>query len=350
MRKNEKGSSLIFAVVVIMVIAITIAAALAISFSYYNRSIAANSERQAYLTAKSVLTNIVDNIDAENKEYLDLIPDGITTLSKTLEIADFPSDLGKIDDANLSITQRIEGDVVKDVLTISVTATYSNQTKILNADFKRTKGKKAWNFEKYYEGEKTSVGKNIIMANDLIDAIEPLKLYAEEIFSLDKEPEKSNKKKEFAQYIFQQSNGTIESKDTNVLDNTTILRPYVYNIIQKGKAAELDINEFKLPTDLHAIYKNKKLYIHVMFGFKSGKAVYIIYADESESGTAQQWNPTFVYLQETGHWYFNTKYNYNGTKVTGSEFPGMAGLNGETTVDATYKSIIDLCVPDNIAQ
>lgn len=350
MRKNEKGSSLIFAVVVIMVIAITVAAALAISFSYYNRSIAANTERQAYLTAKSVLTNIVDNIDAENKEYLDLIPDGTTSTSKTLEIKDFPSDLGKIDNANLSVSQRTEGDVVKEVLTISVTATYADKTQVINADFKRTKGKTAWNFEKYYEGEKTSEGKNIIMANDLIDAIEPLKLYAEEIFSLNTDYEKNNKKKEFAEYLKQQSNGQIEAKDSNVLDNTTILRPYVYKVIQNGKGDELDINELKLPMDLYTIYKDKKLYIHVMFGFKSGKAVYIIYADESESGTAEKWNPTFVYLQETGHWYFNTKYNYKGTIVTGSEFPGMAGLNGETTVDATYKSIVDLCVPDNIAQ
>ena len=52
MRKNEKGSSLIFALVVISILITVVAACMAIAFSYYNRTIVANSDRQAYLTAK----------------------------------------------------------------------------------------------------------------------------------------------------------------------------------------------------------------------------------------------------------------------------------------------------------
>ena len=88
MKKNEKGSSLIFAVVVIMVLSIVIAAALAISYTYYNRSIANNSQRQAYLTAKSVLTNVVDNINTT--DYSALIPTEIG--SAEYDISDFPTE------------------------------------------------------------------------------------------------------------------------------------------------------------------------------------------------------------------------------------------------------------------
>lgn len=60
MRRNQKGSALLWAITVIMVLMITVAAALGISYSYYNRSVNNNSKRQAYLTAKGVIQNIVE--------------------------------------------------------------------------------------------------------------------------------------------------------------------------------------------------------------------------------------------------------------------------------------------------
>ena len=60
MKRNQKGSALLWAITVIMVLMITVAAALGISYSYYNRSVQNNNRRQAYLTAKGVIQNIVE--------------------------------------------------------------------------------------------------------------------------------------------------------------------------------------------------------------------------------------------------------------------------------------------------
>ena len=101
MRKNEKGSSLIFALVVISILITVVAACMAIAFSYYNRTIVANSDRQAYLTAKSVITNIVDNVVNGEDEYLKLIPS--TEGSKNYEVSDdfIKLKMGTIDVLNI---------------------------------------------------------------------------------------------------------------------------------------------------------------------------------------------------------------------------------------------------------
>ena len=44
MRRNQKGSALLWAITVIMILMITVAAALGISYSYYNRSVNNNSK------------------------------------------------------------------------------------------------------------------------------------------------------------------------------------------------------------------------------------------------------------------------------------------------------------------
>ena len=62
MRRNQKGSALLWAITVIMILMITVAAALGISYSYYNRSVNNNSKRQAYLTAKGVIQNFVEKL------------------------------------------------------------------------------------------------------------------------------------------------------------------------------------------------------------------------------------------------------------------------------------------------
>ncbi|WP_028042154.1 hypothetical protein [Candidatus Stoquefichus massiliensis] len=67
---NEKGSSIVMAVVVGMVLTVLLGACFAIASSYHNRSIRNNQERQAYLTAKSIVDTISLQITAGNSEFI----------------------------------------------------------------------------------------------------------------------------------------------------------------------------------------------------------------------------------------------------------------------------------------
>ena len=60
MIRNSKGSTILWAITIIMVLMITIAGGLTISYSYFQRSIQNNNKRQAYLTAKGIIENIVE--------------------------------------------------------------------------------------------------------------------------------------------------------------------------------------------------------------------------------------------------------------------------------------------------
>ena len=112
MRRNQKGSALLWAITVIMILMITVAAALGISYSYYNRSVNNNSKRQAYLTAKGVIQNIVEKIELDNSDYIAMIPEE-ENQSTPLNI-DIPeaSNIGKVTEAKIS---RVAVDKDKDI-------------------------------------------------------------------------------------------------------------------------------------------------------------------------------------------------------------------------------------------
>ena len=146
MRRNQKGSALLWAITVIMILMITVAAALSISYSYYNRSVNNNSKRQAYLTAKGVIQNIVEKIELDNSDYIAMIPEE-ENQSTPLNI-DIPeaSNIGKVTEAKIS---RVAVDKDKDIrgkITISVTVDYAEQTETENADMQlgRTGEMKKW--------------------------------------------------------------------------------------------------------------------------------------------------------------------------------------------------------------
>ena len=116
---------------------------MAIAFSYYNRTIVANSDRQAYLTAKSVITNIVDNVVNGEDEYLKLIPS--TEGSKNYEVSDdfIKLKMGTIDVLNI---KKFEESEDMDKVTITVSATYGDRNKTIKADLQSLKGKIIGNF------------------------------------------------------------------------------------------------------------------------------------------------------------------------------------------------------------
>lgn len=326
MKKNEKGSSLIFAVVVIMVLSIVIAAALAISYTYYNRSIANNSQRQAYLTAKSVLTNVVDNINTT--DYSALIPTEIG--SAEYDISDFPTELGEVD--KLSFLKNLEKDEnQKDIekITISVSATYGGKQGTMNADLKRYE-KENWQLIKYYDGNIIDEN-NISKANKLWNDVSPILNFA-----------KAKDKQGLIEYLNKSSSETgIIFKDTNCYNNDQLLK-YLNKVLFKDEVIELNKSEFKLP-EKHKL--GDKFYLHIMFGFQQSKEWFVIYANATASNTSPGWQPTLVYLPETQHWYYNIDSWGN------NKFPNMASINSNyETGKQVLEDIKNACTPDNIAQ
>ena len=185
MRKNEKGSSLIFALAVISIITMVIAACMAISYSYYNRSIVDNSERQAYLTAKSVATYVVNDILSGSEDF---VP---TEDNKTipLNVAGVPIEMGIIDKnaSKISITEdkieikqddKIEKKEVEKI-TVSVTAVYGNKTKTVNADLMQYKGENQnWQLREYYEGiANTQISPNMKNKDNLENYINSMNIF-----------------------------------------------------------------------------------------------------------------------------------------------------------------------------
>lgn len=142
--------------------------------------------RQAYLTAKSVITNIVDNVVNGEDEYLKLIPS--TEGSKNYEVSDdfIKLKMGTIDVLNI---KKIEESEDMDKVTITVSATYGDRNKTIKADLQSLKGKNNWKLLKYYENKNIEEKENINVKNakDLLGVAENLtKKYYENSKNKDK--------------------------------------------------------------------------------------------------------------------------------------------------------------------
>lgn len=68
--KNERGSTIVTAVVVGMILTILVVACFAIASSYHMRSLKNHQERQAYLTARAIVDTISTQIQAGNAEFI----------------------------------------------------------------------------------------------------------------------------------------------------------------------------------------------------------------------------------------------------------------------------------------
>lgn len=333
MKKNEKGSSLIFAVVVIMVLSIVIAAALAISYTYYNRSIANNSKRQAYLTAKSVLTNVVDNINTT--DYSALIPTEIG--SAEYDISDFPTELGEVD--KLSFLKNLEKDEnQKDIekITISVSATYGGKQATMNADLKRYE-KENWQLIKYYDGEIIN-DTNITKAKTVEEKVKAIMDALTNGGQKEAMDLVNNTATEIPGYELPLDNSGKIKND--------FLQKYYYYYLCDGEFPMLNNDELNIPDSMK--YKDNKeihYYIRVMFGVGINKNYTVIYATkQNDIEDNNNWKPDLVYYE--GHWY------YAENKWNTFNFPGMAGLDqkDDESKEAVYKSIIDSCTSANLAQ
>ena len=80
---------------------------------YYNRSVNNNSKRQAYLTAKGIIQNIVEKIELDNSDYIAMIPEE-ENQSTPLNI-DIPeaSNIGKV--TKRKFPRVVVVDMIKDI-------------------------------------------------------------------------------------------------------------------------------------------------------------------------------------------------------------------------------------------
>ena len=329
MKKNEKGSSLIYAVVVIMILSVVITAALAISYTYYNRSIANNSKRQAYLTAKSVITNIVDHIVEEKSdtgEYTSLIPDEYGSVS--YGVSDYPKEMGEIKQINYTYGVDPE-DTEKVILTISVNAMYGGKTITLNADLMKYKDNQSsyWQLSKYYEGE-TPVNENVSNAIKM----------REKMLAVNEIKSDINKVKELFISDTDSYNRFLQSKQTMLTyyNNDPLRKYFFYGYY----ASNFPIfNKSILSVEQQELLDSADYYIQPFFNH-SNYEICLIYANHYNS-SVNQWATNLIFNYEDNHWYFLK------TQISMTIFNDKAGNSGgkkwkefvEYTLNDTEKAI-----------
>lgn len=311
MRKNEKGSSLIFAVVVIMVIAITIAAALAISFSYYNRSIVNNSKKQAYLTAKSVITNVVDNIKIGNSDYIHMIPDRDGTKNYDVTFSDeMKKEMGCVEQISYIRTTEKENEKSYDKVTITVVAEYGNYTAGLNAELKKASSAKDWQFVRYYEGDmeiKTNI--NVQNANEMVTHVSFLE---NEYLRVNKSRDNwkkaiktvNGKESDFYKNCEQFKKGWFDSDV--FFYNDAKLREAIFYGYYQGAFPKFDKNEVKKDISEEAEnYLNKQSYYIVPKYPYPDSAPCIIFAHtSSQLFTSWNFKTNLIYVPKESSWYY----------------------------------------------
>ena len=334
MKDNKKGSALLWAIVVVMVLEIVIAASMTIAYSYYNRSVEKNIERQAYLSAKSVVTNVTENILNKNSDYIKLIPDGTNSVTTTINDVvngkhTFPEALGKLKSLTLSVSTKTVDDVEYVFLTISGTVTYASKTCTISADLKRlvTESNKNWTLIKYYEGSKeVQLPYNIQTGKDTYDSIDT-------IFTYFKNGDKAAMQEEYKKHGISVTDGLTFNNDK--------LRIYIYQVLMNGSSPKLNMDEFNLPKSL----AGSQLYAHVMFGVVDGEPVCFIYATATESGAVSDWKPILVFDPITQHWYFRVNQWGN------NDYLSMSQLNSGTPENRRiiYDNLISSFVEENIA-
>ncbi|HBL84800.1 MAG: hypothetical protein A2Y17_01585 [Clostridiales bacterium GWF2_38_85] len=132
--RNNKGSTMVWAIVVIFVLVIIIGSTLTAASAYYNRSLNNNYEKQAYFTSRSV-------VDALSSEIKSGTTNGNAILSKLITIGDSIS----IDNISFIGDSAKKGSTIATVEleseeTIKITATTTINKKAETVTLKLSKG------------------------------------------------------------------------------------------------------------------------------------------------------------------------------------------------------------------
>lgn len=303
---------MLWAITVIMVLMITVAAALGISYSYYNRSVNNNSKRQAYLTAKGVIQNIVEKIELDNSDYIAMIPEE-ENQSTPLNI-DIPeaSEIGKVTEAKIS---RVKVDKDKDIrvkITISVTVDYAEQKETVNADMQlgRTGDLKKWQLLKYYKGLGAEVQENINIKNAKIMMSHLTPLYEAACTSnkamlsyIESMPEE---KKRVVAGFGKNDKGENKWDQYNGYYSNDHMRAFLYYGIYNSKIPEFDNSA---ASNFPEKFEGKTFYMKTYCS--DGKKLSFVYANEKSTMNNGDWEAYMIFNIEDGHWYDVTEFDGN---------------------------------------
>lgn len=350
MKDNTKGSALVWAIVVTLMLAILIAAGLTMSYSYYNRSINNNSKNQAYLSAKSIITNMVENIavtsgkDIPNQSYLNLIPDE-TGKSTFISVESYPATLGTVN--YMKIERKLigeESEEKKDIITITVSLTYLDYTEIVNADLINTsKGEATWQLLKYYRSEPDKTQNNVngqklndYMMMDAVTnregAIEKLKNMSQELKDKIKNEQGTNMNDQFG---------------------NDQMRSYYFYAIYDEEWPKFDNATTSIPN----ILGSTQYYIQPYFIPGSGYKNYIVFASTKGEKLNGIWGEDIKLLYYQGHWYYiEESKNIHGVTKKGignmvsafNDETESSGTGYKYTADEKFKYIVDnYLTPEN---
>ncbi|MEG0710044.1 MAG: hypothetical protein RR481_07395, partial [Longicatena sp.] len=291
MIKNKKGAALIWAIAIIMVLSVVVAASLSVAYSYYNRSLITNSKRQAYLTSKGVIENIVEKVVNNDETYismlgLDKFDDMKEGSSVNLNI-DLPGDakLGAIKKATLTKNPNEE---TRGKITFCTVATYAQQDNCIKADMQLKKKsateQPTWQLLRYYNcDDERIVENNVSTASNLYANIF-------EFGNKRSEAVEAGDNKIFENYLksYGESHDCTEQIEKywggsdKFWFNNDNLRKLLIDIMYNGTWPEFKNSEANLPDGM----KKMQLYVQPYFTASGGNS--IVYAceanDESKVG------------------------------------------------------------------
>ncbi|WP_133968348.1 polymer-forming cytoskeletal protein [Eubacterium limosum] len=106
-KQNEQGSAIVWAIAVIMILLVILTAGMMIAMGYNNRNFQNNNERQAYYTARSVVTAVAEEITNSDESKNEIMVQ-LGLMTKTT-----------VEEVTIYKVQENEADVVKDAINIT---------------------------------------------------------------------------------------------------------------------------------------------------------------------------------------------------------------------------------------
>lgn len=302
MKKKQKGSALLWAVILLLILDVVIAGALTISYAYYNRVFITNEKRQAYLTSKGIIEDIVEKIKAGNAEYLSLFAD--LEVNESTSITVQMPNASVLGNAKASI-EKLDPKETRGLLTITVTTQYADETETVKADLQLGKvdGVEHWQLLRYYKGDPIPVadGKNIVAAKEWLTEMDLILAYKTNMKGLNDYYKKDATEFANLQNQYLATTGK-EWKDMGWFDNTGI-RTYLFFRKNPGSWIPFDLNEIKdedKREDLKKTFASNEFWIQPYF-VPSSYTELIVYANKTNA--YQSWtNVPLIY--NGGHWYY----------------------------------------------
>lgn len=156
--KNKKGSTIVWAVMLIMVLMVIVGASLSFAYINYNKSITYKSSTQAELTAESVAQALASQItEASTSPTFETTEDQANADHTKALIPEENADPIVVDGSDIEISNQKMGKVESitftrnqnNKLTITVKATYSGQSASVDAIMKKDKDSNIWTIYNY---------------------------------------------------------------------------------------------------------------------------------------------------------------------------------------------------------